>query len=210
MAGERANDFQGDTMFGEHALLSPRMLVTVLALTQPEATLAAASVAAVASILSLVVTARAAQRAERRAAQRTLVEATVAELSRAFHENVATAATLLEKPKKSEARANNLTRCHAARDRLKALRPRVRIALRGIDEALRTLSRVPDWAANYDDRATGEEFLTRADALRRALDAVVGRAYRKGRPPWVWERWWVANRAKRVREVWAKDFGGRE
>jgi hypothetical protein len=181
----------------------------VLALTQPEATLTAAIVAACASVLSLAITARAARRAERRAAQRTLVEGTVAELSKAFHENVATAATLLKKSKGSESRANNLDLCRAARDRLKALRPQVRIALQGIDGGLQALSRVPDWAANYDDATAADEFLKRADALRKALDAVVGRAYRRGRPPWIWEQWWVDSRAKRVRTVWEKDFGGR-
>jgi hypothetical protein len=144
-------------------LCSGQMMGTMLGLEQPEATLLASIVAAVASIASLLITARAAKRAERRAAQRTLVEATVEELSTAFHENVATAFILLEKPKGSQARTSALNRCKAASDELKALRPRVRIALRGIDEGLRTLSRVPDWAANYDDRVVGDELLQRAD-----------------------------------------------
>ena len=185
------------------------MMGTLLGLEQPEATFLAAVIAAVASLLSLVITARNAKRSERRAAQRSLVEATVEELSAVFHENVATAFTLLQNRKGSQARANALTRCRAASNRLKALRPRVRIALRGTDEGLRTLSRVPDWAANYADRPAGEEFLQRADKLRRALDAVVSRAYSRGRPPRRWERWWVDYHAKRVRVIWQRDFGGR-
>ena len=98
------------------------MIGTLLGLEQPEATFLAAVVAALASLLSLVITARNAKRSERRAAQRSLVEATVEELSAVFHENVATAFTLLQNRKGSEARANALTRCKAASNRLKMLR----------------------------------------------------------------------------------------
>jgi hypothetical protein len=187
------------------------MPTAVIGLDQPDATFAAATLAALASLLSLVITVRAAIRAERRAAQRTLVKDTVEELSSALHENVASATTLLKRAKKTEGRKNNLARCEIASERLKALRPRVRIALGDdVDEALKTLSRVPNWAANYDDHTAGSEFLKRSDKLRRALDAAIGRAYLRGRRPRRWERWWVANRSDRVQHVWKKDFPQRE
>ena len=87
----------------------------------------------------------------------------------------------------------------------------MRIALKGIDEALRTLSRVPDWAANYEDRADASELLKRANALRETLE----RHLRTGLPAEVGRRGSGSvggsrTRAKRVRNIWQEKFGGRE
>lgn len=174
-------------------------------MTTAEATLGAAVLAAGASLVSLFVNVRAAQRAEARDAQRSVLAPALEGLSAAFHECVASANVVLEKSPESEGRGNWIVRCNQARDNLKTLRSGIRFVLPGLDEAIRTLSRVPDWAQNYHDKPDGNEFLERADKLRRALDRAVSHAYTRGRPPGRWEQRWVAWRAKRVRDQWDSD-----
>jgi hypothetical protein len=177
-------------------------------MTEGEATLAAAAVAAMASLLSLVVNARSARSAEIRAAQRDGVRPSLEELSKCLHECVATAKVVLEREEGTEGRLTWISRGNRAADDLKAIRSRVRLTLSGVDGGLRTLSRVPHWAQNYHDVPDARAFLTRADALRTALDRAVARAYHRGRPPRRREVWWVNRKAKLVEDQWKEEFPG--
>jgi hypothetical protein len=174
--------------------------------TSGDATLAAASIAALASLLSLLVSVRSARSAEARAAQRDAVGPSLEALSQCLHDCVASATVALEKHEGSEGRRNWMTRGNDAAEELKALRPRLRLTLDGLDEGLRTLSRVPHWAQNYHDAADARVFLRRATALRKALDRAVIHAYRQGRAPRRRDVWWVNRKATLVRAQWNEEF----
>lgn len=61
-----------------------------------------------------------------------------------------------------------------AANKLKELRAQARYKLYGIDEALRTLTRVNNWITHYKvDIKAGRAFLNRADELRKAIDNVM-------------------------------------
>ena len=150
-------------------------------MTLPDATLAAAAVAAVASFASLIVNVRAARQSEARAAQRAAIGPSYEQLAKVLYECVATASVFLKTEPDSEGRRNWAQRCNEAADSLKQIRPRVRFTLSGLYEGFRTLSRVPHWAQNYHDTSDGA--IARATALRKALDGAVLRSYRRGRAP---------------------------
>jgi hypothetical protein len=178
--------------------------------TLPDATFAAAVAAAVASLASVIVNIRAARQAEARAAQRAAIGPSYEQLAKVLYQCVATSNVFLKTAPDSEARRNWGQRCDEAADSLKELRPRLRFTLSGLDEPLRTLSRVPHWAQNYHDAADGADLLKKATALRKALDGAVLRSYRRGRAPRIAELWWVRYRSWSLRKQWETEFPNEE
>ena len=170
-------------------------------MTVETATLIAASIAAAASVVVLLVNLRAQRRAELRVVHRQTLDTSVGELGEALHQVVACANILL-KTKSDEARERWKCRGAQASVSLKSLRPKLRYPLWGIDEGLRVLSRVPDWAdhARVDD-SRAKTLIERADKLRRALDYAIRRSYRNGRSPSLHERVRVRYQATRCRRV---------
>jgi hypothetical protein len=89
------------------------------------------------------------------------------------------------------------------------LRRDTRYLLYGADEALRVLGRVGSWVqhfADYDE--LGTEFLAGADALRRHLDRVIAKSYRRGEPPSWTDRRRLDRAAASVVEVWDRRMAG--
>jgi hypothetical protein len=175
---------------------------------QADATLLAASIAAAAALTSLIVNLLGARRAEMRAAHRQLLGPCLHDLALDLHQILATATVLRQRALGGQDVRAWIDRGAEAAGRLKELRPRVRYQLAGIDEALRVLSRLPEWIATYRDSADGsaEVLLVQARALGTRLDRAIEKSYRRGLPPSSVAAWRVRRSASRVRSAWGNRF----
>lgn len=93
-------------------------------------------------------------------------------------------------------------------DMLKTVRPRVKYTLYGLDEPLRTLSRMPEWVATYKDvpNTNVDDLLEAMQKLAVAVDSAVRMSYRRGLPPGPIRRWWLERLTSNVRSLWGKRF----
>jgi hypothetical protein len=152
-------------------------------LTQPFATLIAASLALAISLITTFITLWNSRRQDSRGAFRELLTSNVAELSEALHEVVAAADVLL----KTRSDVSHKAWClkgKAAKNKLIACRSRLRYPLWGITDTLTTLSRVPSWAAHakrYPESA--KRLVAAGDELRKRIDDAVFYSVMKGRRP---------------------------
>jgi hypothetical protein len=88
------------------------------------------------------------------------------------------------------------------------VRPKVKYTLYGLDEPLRTLSRMPEWVATYKDvpKTNADDLLEAMQRLAVAVDDAVRDSYRRGLPPGAIRRWWLSHLTSKVRELWGKRF----
>jgi len=153
-------------------------------MTAQEATLIAAVIAAVASVSKLLFD----RFSENRSSFRALLQPLVADLGESLHGIVATC-NVMSRSNSAEQHENWHTKAKAERDKLKALRPKLRYPLWGVDDGLRVLLRLPEWTAHARGQPKRLKLLiTRATRLREAIDAVALRCYRNGRLPDAFER----------------------
>jgi len=129
------------------------------------ATLIAAGISATAAVLVLLGNLLGARGAEARAAHRRILEADLAALGEALHEVVASAVIVHRRVKDGQAPGAAAANGARAAATLKAMRLTIKYPLHGAEEALRTLSRVPDWAATYKGHKTGDDFIVKAQKL---------------------------------------------
>lgn len=181
-------------------------------MTEGAATLIAAVVAAAAALLSLVVSVTASRSSEFRAAHREALQPHLVGLGKALHQVLATSSILLKRAALGKETQRWIDRGAEAAELLKQLRVQVRYPLHGLDSALRTLSRMPEWIATF--RGLKEQGATslieEAHKLAELVDRAVRRSYRYGRPPGFLIRTRVAASDKRVREIWEARFGRSE
>lgn len=154
----------------------------IFAVSQASATFAAALIAAVAAVSSLVVTTIAAYRREMRDAQRQALQPHLAPLADAIHQTVATSFNQ-QKARTPQAADRWRARGQEAAATLETTRLAVRYPLPGLDDGLNNLRRVPDWVAHRRGRPEIDELLKQADALASALHATIEKSWRHGRPP---------------------------
>jgi hypothetical protein len=153
-------------------------------MTAQEATLIAAVIAAVASVAKLFFD----RFSENRSSFRALLQPLVADLGESLHGIVATC-NVMSRADSDQRHSNWHTKAKAERDKLKALRPKLRYPLWGLDDGLRVLLRLPEWTAHSRGQPKRLKLLiTRATRLRTILDAVALRCYRNGRLPDALER----------------------
>jgi len=153
------------------------------------ATLIAASIAAFAALLTLVIQLSSQRYAELRVAHRQSLVPYTAELGEALHSVIATSRVLLKT--KSEV-AYNKWRAYGrkAQAELKELRPKLRYPLWGADFGIKVLTRLPDWTDHLrGEPGRADRLLERANNLRIWIDRAVRRGYLDGRPPsWLQKR----------------------
>lgn len=151
-----------------------------------------------ATLISLTVGYVTGRRSEFRAAHRKVLGEHVDELARAIHETVATSNVIFKRVRRGESWNTWYDRAQQAAEDLKTLRRKLRYPLWGFDNALRSLTRLPDWLGHVrEDREGTKELLERADRLRDLLDTMIRRAYLRGRPPTPLDRvqvWWAERR----------------
>jgi ElaB/YqjD/DUF883 family membrane-anchored ribosome-binding protein len=151
------------------------------------ATLIAAIVAALASLLTLLT----AKPTEIRAANRKTLEAIIYDLSTSVHQLIATSNILL-KNKSEESRDNWKEKAETAKKTLKEIRPKIRYALWGIDESLQTLTRLPDFTLyTLADIDVAKKVVRRGSRLGDAIDKCIRDCYLNGRAPTFYERWTI-------------------
>lgn len=163
-----------------------------------EATLIAALVAASASVLKLILD----HYSEGRANQRELLQPLLTELGEAIYGIVATS-VVMSKTKSDEAFTNASGKAEEEQRKLKALRPKLRYPLWGVDEGVRVLTRLPDWVSHARSNPKKlQKLLDQADALRSAIDKVAIGCYKAGRTPTKLESWRVRFQAWRCRRTY--------
>jgi hypothetical protein len=177
-------------------------------LSTQTATLIASSVSAVAALLVFVGNLLGVRSSEARAAHRRILEPHLPALGRALHEVVASSVIAHRRVAKGQDVGNFGDSGIAAAEVLKDQRLEVKYSLRGIDEGLRTLSRLPNWAATYRGDASGDELIRDAQSLAAALDDAIARSYGKGRPPGGRERRRISHRVDTLRDTWKNRFNG--
>lgn len=166
-------------------------------MTTQEATLVAAVIAAIASVLKLFFD----RFAEGRTSTRELLQPLIAEMGEAVYGVVATSSVLVEAetPKKFSSWYAKACR---EREKLQTIRPKLRYPLWGIDEGLRVLQRLPDWCSHARaDKARASSLLKHASNLRHIIDLTALRCYRAGRQPNIVERLQVRYHSWRCRRV---------
>lgn len=162
------------------------------------ATLIAAVIAAISSIISIF----ARRASEMRKAHRDTLEPHIQDLAKAIHEAVATS-NIIVMTSSEEARANWREKGNRAKDKLKELRIKLRYSLWGLDTAIKEIALLPNWvehAWDYPDYRDG--IIERGDELSDALDFSIRRCYRKGRTPAWYERVYVENKRKKLKSYY--------
>jgi hypothetical protein len=161
-------------------------------MTVEQATLIAAIIAATASAFQIVISAFSSRDAEFRAAHRKILEPHLSDLGFSMHQLLASSKMYMQRYGRQQALANWRNRAEEASHRLKDLRRQVRYPLWGIDEGIRTLTRVFHWVSHLQEHPEAAEVLFIAsDKLRQALDEAIRNSYQAGRPPNTIEVWKV-------------------
>lgn len=170
---------------------------------QITAALVGSSIAATASLATLVLTRAGNRSAEFRAAHRTLLHPVMQSLGVQIHQVVAISTIYLRRAQSGQDLAPWRRHGEDASRALLELRRSVRYPLWGMEAGLRTMARLPSWITNYASRPEeGGLLLEKAEKLREALDRAVRNSYEKGRPP-TWRDRRSIDRADRgVRSAW--------
>ncbi|NIJ42371.1 hypothetical protein FHS78_002665 [Parvibaculum indicum] len=170
-------------------------------MTSDFATLGAAAVAAAASFLNLLISAGNRRREGNREAVRVSISRNLDRVGRLVHEVIALS-YILAKNENPDLHKEKHERAKGAADKLKDLRLDVRYSLWGIEEGLRTLTRVPDWVAHTkSDIDRQEKLLQAASSLGLVLDDVIRKTYFSGTHPNIYSRWRVKRKAAKVRSI---------
>ncbi len=168
----------------------------LMTLTAEQLTLLAAIIAAVASVITLLMNIFAARSAEMRVAHRQSLEKFIHKLSSAIHATIATA-NILTKAKTEPAIKNWRDKATEAQNNLKELRLILRYPLWGITDAMNTLTRLPNWiegAIRFPNNA--KLIFIKGKRLGIEIDISIRNSYTHGRPPTLYERFrvWIAER----------------
>ena len=132
------------------------------------ATLVAAGVAAGASILTLGISLFTNRRAEARAAHRLALADQLPVLAEGLHEVSATAEIIRKRFVAGQDPRPWIARFETGKAKLDVIRPRIRYTLWGLDEGIRTLSRLGHWVATYRDQDGAERLLAEAKKRKKA------------------------------------------
>jgi hypothetical protein len=170
-------------------------------MTAETATLIAAGLAAVVSILNLLLTGTFRKQEEMRGAIRSAAAANHDDIGRLVHEVIALS-YVLSKVNSDQAHKEKHEKAREAADKLKSKRLDVRYSLWGIEEGLRTLTRVPDWIAHTRvDVPRREKLLAAAKELGEVVDDVVRKTYLTGAVPGRFSRWRVQRKAANAKTI---------
>lgn len=149
------------------------------------ATLAAAIIAAIFSLLTLLST----RPTEIRAANRKTLETYIPDLSDAIHQLIAISNILL-KNKTEESRGNWRQKAEEAKSILKEIRPKIRYSLWGLEDYILSLTRLPDFTLyTLDDIEVAKKVVKRGTRLGDSLDNCIRKCYLNGRTPRFYELW---------------------
>jgi len=167
-------------------------------------TLIAAIIAALSSIITLVINLIASRSSEMRVAYRNSLNPYLSDLSNEIYSTIARS-KIITKAKSATAITSWRNRAKESKTKLKEIRLMLRYQLWGITDSMRTLALLPDWI-EHARRFPGysDELLRKEHALGVALDNAILTAYTNGRRPNWLEQVRVRYAAKNLREVYKK------
>ena len=171
-------------------------------LTTEQVTLVAALLAFVASVVTLAGNLFKQRSSDFGAAHRRLLEPHVHNLSEALHQIGASSSLLIKNRDNDVVSARWREKADEAQSEIKKCRRVLRYPLWGLDDGLRTVSRLADWVDHV--RATPETAQSILDAggeLRGALDQAIRKSYLKGRPPHFIDVARVNRHSKKLKQV---------
>lgn len=123
------------------------------------------------------------------------------DVGRLVHEVIALS-YVLAKVSSDQAHKEKHEKAREAADRLKSKRLDVRYSLWGIEEGLRTLTRIPDWVAHMRvDTKRREQLLVAASELGAILNDVIRKTYLTGAVPARCSRWRVQRKAAKAKSI---------
>lgn len=183
-------------------------MTTEWTLTKEEMTLLAAVIAAVVSLVTLLLNILTTRSAELRKVHRDVLTTHIHDLGDCLHQTIATSNIIL-KNKTDESVANWREKATSAKTRLKTLRIKLRYPLWGLDSSFKTISLLPDWIEHvrqYPEHSA--VVLKRGNALGQLLDRTIRKCYMRGRSP-SWFEIQVANHRRRQLERAYETFKNR-
>lgn len=144
-----------------------------------------AGISAAVALVTLVATLKSNRRGEARNKLRDLVAHAESELGPPLYDVVATAGTYMQKVAQGKNGESWLAKSREAAAVIKKSRSTARLPLGGCDEALRVMSRLPDWVAHKagNDPERAKSLVDQAGAIRLELEAIMYRCFWKGRRP---------------------------
>lgn len=165
------------------------------------ATLIAAGIAALVSILNLLLTGTFRKQEEMRGAIRSAAAENLNDIGRLVHEVIALSYVLAKANSDQDHKVKHEKGREAAKS-LKTKRLDVRYSLWGIEEGLRTLTRIPDWVAHTRvDTKRRDKLLAAASDLGAVVDDVVRKTYLTGTVPGWLSRWRVQRKAAKAKSI---------
>jgi hypothetical protein len=148
-----------------------------------QATLIAATVAAVTSITTLIITLASQKSAEMRVSYRQSLDKHIPELSSSIHSTIATS-NILAKAKSDTSIQNWREKADKAQEKLKELRVSLCYSLWGITDEINTLTRLPDWIEHARGFPKHEKkILNKGSKLGNEINKTIYNSYTYGRPP---------------------------
>ncbi|HCT9181013.1 hypothetical protein FNY88_10915 [Corynebacterium guaraldiae] len=177
-------------------------------MTNELVTLFAAAIAACASLLSLAITIYADRTSAAKSAHREILRPHLEILAANIHEVMAASDILHKRFVEGQDTAPWLEASTKAAEQLKSVRPKVRYPLFGIDEALRSLTRIPNWVATYKslEDTNVEDFMLCAKGLTAYVDEVIRLSYKKGKPPTWIQRRRLTKKHQELNDLWKRRF----
>lgn len=167
---------------------------------QPTATLIAATIAAVASFISLIHKEGSERSAEHREIVRERLRPLIEELGDSIHKIVACWVMAIKDDDR-----NNLayweTKQDEAKQSLRSIRYRTRYQLWGLDDGLKALLSLPE--VHFEDRASLEHLIVPITKLRIALDVSIRNCYQHGRMPSLFERLRVHRNVSKIERLYS-------
>lgn len=173
----------------------------------PTATLAAASLTALITLINLIATARLARGAEERAAVRALMQELVS-VGVAIHEVVACTRVAASRVEKKQSPDDWIAKGKKAGAELAAAYPKLKYPLGSAAGGLRTLARLPSWAEHVRaDPTRLSDLATLGDQLREQMDEALRQTYLSGRPPTAYRQWRVGLSSRKLFKKWNDGSG---
>jgi hypothetical protein len=169
------------------------------------AALVAAGVAAVTSLMTLVLTARVASRSEMRAAHREIIRPFLEELGPVLHQIIASITIMRKRTVRGSDTRDWQARGKKASEELENIRRRTLYVFPGLSDGFRELTRATDHISTYKalPDTNVDELVDAYQILVNQLHATIASSYRKGLPRGLWHRFHLWRQVARIRRLWA-------
>ena len=172
-------------------------------MNQGDATLLAAVIAAVLSLVTLLISAYLAKVSDFRITRRSALTSDFTKLGAKLYEIIALSVKMSQ-CKTDDSFASARSSADAVAREIDTLRLNTRYPLWGLDSGFRTIKWMPVYIAHMKDRLTeprAKELLRLGTKLREAMDVAICQAYFRGQQPSIFERTRV-----NIRAYWLRRF----